>query len=65
MFSFLASSHRKLSQVPIDNTDDPDIAQEIASRYSEPLLFRISHNMQVLPESASVVSNNGTKSRLG
>lgn len=44
MFSFLASSHRKVSQVPLDNTDDPDIAQEIASRYSEPLLLRISYN---------------------
>ena len=44
MFSFLASSHRKVSQVPLDNTDDPDIAQEIASTYSEPLLLRISYN---------------------
>lgn len=32
MFSFLASRHRKLSQVPLDNADDPDIAQEIAFR---------------------------------
>ena len=33
MFSFLASSHRTISQVPLDNLDDPDVAQEIAARY--------------------------------
>ena len=33
MFSFLASNHRTISQVPLDNLDDPDIAQEIAARY--------------------------------
>jgi hypothetical protein len=34
MFSFLASNHRRISQVPRDNLDDPDVAQEIAARYT-------------------------------
>ena len=32
MFSFLASSHRTLLQVPLDNMEDPDVVQEIAAR---------------------------------
>jgi hypothetical protein len=33
MFSFLASNHRTISQVPLDNLNDLDVAQEIAARY--------------------------------
>ncbi|XP_028401347.1 histone-lysine N-methyltransferase 2A-like [Dendronephthya gigantea] len=32
MFSFLASNHRTISQVPLDNLNDLDVAQEIAAR---------------------------------